>query len=176
MFELHLIIKFDIKIQTNNLFLKKLIKMWAKFYFHTCHLIWIDNKCCMSIRAGTTHDPCDTPPVHPHIYPSPSRHGSATTFPTCFYFPWEHGEPGVEAALGWICANGERVHSPTHPFPVLSRSIIVKCWGWEPQSLPTPTPAASPSAAAKQPPASLVYPPIYTSIHTSINSSIYQFI
>lgn len=139
--------------------------------------MWADDKCCIKTSAGKAHDPCDTSPVQPYIYPSTSRHGSATaserqnTFPTCFCFPLlvmeagERGEPRMEAALGWRCANGERVHSPTHPFPVLSRSIIVERWRWEPRSLPTPTPAAPPSAAAQQPLTVAVYASIYTSIH-----------
>lgn len=123
-------------------------------------------------------------PVQPHTYPSTLRHGSATTserqntFPTCFYFillvmeAEEGGKPRMQAALGWRCASGERVHSPTHPFPVLSRSIIVERWRWEPRSLPTPTPAAPPYAADKQPLTSAVYASIYTFTHTSIHSSI----
>lgn len=104
------------------------------------------------------------------------RHGPATTFRRQT-FPsasvsllwWRQC---VEAALGWRCANGERVHSPTHPFPVLSRSITVERWGWEPQSLPTPTPAAAPSAAASHCLSLCLY--LHPSIQTSYKNETVQ--
>ena len=107
--------------------------------------------------------------LHDMAPPPPPRE---KPLPHPFLFPLRGRRAWSGGGLGWRCANGERVHSPTHPFPALSRSIIVERWRWEPQSLPTTTPAAPPSAAAKQPPASPVYPPIYTSIHTLSHSSI----
>ncbi len=158
---------------------ENLIQMSVKFNFHTCHLT--PPRCDQMINAVLRQ--VRAQPMTPWHIASPTTHLSITsamrfcqhlqdrsTFPTCFYFSWKRGEPGVEAALGWRCANGERVHSPTHPFLVLSRSIIVERWWWEPQSLPTKTPAAPPSAAAKQPPAS----PVISSIHSSILPSSYK--
>lgn len=107
--------------------------------------------------------------LHDMALPPPPRE---KLLPHPFLFPLRERRAWSGGGLGWRCANGERVHSPTHPFPALSRSIIVERWRWEPQSLPTTTPAAPPSAAAKQPPASPVYLPIYTSIHTLSHSSI----
>lgn len=176
------IITFEIKTQTNYCCFWKPVQNVSKIQFS--HLSPDTPPCDKMINVALRQAPAQ--PMTPWHIARPTTHLSITsttwfchrhqernTFSTCFYFPWEQGELGVEAALGWRCANGERVHSPTHPFPVLSRSIIVERWRWEPRSLPTPPPAAPPSAAAKQPPATPVYPPIYTSLHTSIYSFIH---
>lgn len=155
-----------------------------QFSHLSLNALWCDQMINVALRPAlpqpmtpVTHRQSDHKSIH-HLQFCPHLQ-ERDTFSTYIYFPLlvmeagERGEPGVEAALGWRCANGERVHSPTHPFPVLSRSIIVERWRWEPRSHPTPTPAAPPSAAAKQPPASPVYAFIYIYIHPYTQSFIH---